>query len=502
MEINWKKLQNGSDIRGVAMEGIAGENVNLGSEIVEILGKSFAKWLGKTYNNKLSVAIGMDSRLTGKELKKAFSDGLINQGINVIDCGLASTPAMFMATQSSKIDVHAGVMITASHLPFNRNGLKFFTRQGGLEKNDITEILETASKNQFQNQIESGIVSTYDLISEYAQILVQKIRESVNHPNYDKPLEGLKIIVDAGNGSGGFFAHHVLVPLGADIEGSQFLEPDGNFPNHIPNPEDELAMRSVCEAVKKSKADFGIIFDTDVDRSAAVDQNGNPINRNTLIALISAIVLEEHPETSIVTDSITSEGLSWFINEKLGGIHHRFKRGYKNVINEAIKLNNEGKTCWVAIETSGHAALKENFFLDDGAFLVAKILIKLAQLRLKNQQLTDLISTLTAPIESKEYRLSIKNSDFVIYGQKVIDHVIRAVASISGWEAEPVNYEGIRVKCNNRDEQGWFLVRMSLHDPIIPINIESNIIGGVQIIREKLRTAISEFSELDLKSFE
>ena len=83
----------------------------------------------------------------------------------------------------------------------------------------------------------------------------------------DKPLEGLRIAVDAGNGAGGFYALDVLKPLGADITGSQFLEPDGNFPNHQPNPENKEAMESICRAVIENKADLGLIFDTDVSRS-------------------------------------------------------------------------------------------------------------------------------------------------------------------------------------------------------------------------------------------
>ena len=110
--------------------------------------------------------------------------------------------------------------------------------------------------------------------------------------NGDKPLENIHIIVDAGNGVGGFYATQVLEPLGADISHSQFLEPDGNFPNHIPNPEDKTAMKSICDAVKEHNADLGVIFDTDVDRAACVDSNGNEINRNRLVALASAIVLK------------------------------------------------------------------------------------------------------------------------------------------------------------------------------------------------------------------
>jgi phosphomannomutase len=502
MGINWKELQNGSDIRGVAMDGIPGEKVNFNPEVVEKLARAFAIWLKTEFTiEKPLVAIGRDSRLTGEILMKSFIDGLNMENVDTADCGLASTPAMFMATRSKKLKAVAGVMLTASHLPYNRNGLKFFVPKGGLEKEDISRILEIAAGGKFETPQKLGKTVEYDLVSEYAEILVETIRNGVNHPDFMRPLSGVKIVVDAGNGAGGFFAHKVLVPLGADISGSQFLEPDGNFPNHVPNPEDEKAMNSVCQAVIKHKADFGTIFDTDVDRSAVVDNLGNPVNRNGLIALISAIIAEEHPLSYIVTDSITSEGLSWFINKKLNCVHHRFKRGYKNVINEAIRLNNEGKECWLAIETSGHAALKENFFLDDGAYLVAKILIKLAQLRLKGKNINELINEMPVPAESIEYRLAIKSPDFKVYAQNVLEKIRERVKTFNQWEIEPVNYEGIRVKCMNQDEKGWFLARMSLHDPMLPVNIESDVENGTKIISSKLRKILEEFELLDFGSW-
>ncbi len=259
-------------------------------------------------------------------------------------------------------------------------------------------------------------------------------------------------------------------------------------------------MNSICEAVKREKADLGIIFDTDVDRSAIVDREGNAINRNELIALISAVILEEHPGTTVVTDSITSDGLGWFINEHLGGVHKRFKRGYKNVINEAIRLNESGQECWLAIETSGHAALKENYFLDDGAFLVAKLLIKMADLRLKNQELSQLISDLPRPVESREYRLHIKADDFSTYGQRVIAELENSLSD--DWIKVPENYEGIRVQCKSKNEEGWFLVRLSLHDPVIPVNIESNVDGGVDRIVSRLKEFFQNYQELDLTALD
>eukprot|EP00879_Flechtneria_rotunda_P019116 GHRR01020071.1.p1 GENE.GHRR01020071.1~~GHRR01020071.1.p1 ORF type:complete len:323 (+),score=106.41 GHRR01020071.1:1430-2398(+) len=256
-------------------------------------------------------------------------------------------------------DVNGSIMLTASHMPMQNNGMKFFTAEGGLGKADITAILDNAAHKCFAAGLglghplqDTGFVlhqavktsatpGTWKLLEKYAGHLREQIIQGIKQPQHpDRPLQGLKIAVDAGNGSGGFFATQVLAPLGADISGSQFLEPDGTFPNHIPNPENKAAMAAAVDAVKRSGADLGIVFDTDVDRSAIVDGDGTPINSNRFIALMAAIVLQEHPGSTIVTDSVTSNGLTDFI-QKRGGKHFRFKRGYRNVINKGIELNKE-----------------------------------------------------------------------------------------------------------------------------------------------------------------
>jgi len=144
---NWKKLQNGSDIRGVALEGVEGENVNLTPEIVQILGKSFTKWLSQNLNKspaELIISIGRDSRLSGETLSQSICHAISELGTTVYNFDMASTPAMFMSTIEADFNCDGAIMLTASHLPFNRNGLKFFTKQGGLEKQNITDILEIA----------------------------------------------------------------------------------------------------------------------------------------------------------------------------------------------------------------------------------------------------------------------------------------------------------------------------------------------------------------------
>ena len=475
--MDYSKLQNGSDIRGVALEGIEGQHINLTETACKDIGRGFALWLIKK---------------SGKTLCGWICEAMVCQGLEVTDFGMASTPAMFMATVTEGYAFDGTVMITASHLPFNRNGFKFFTAEGGLEKGDIKEILAYAASDACTG-LNPGKLISGAFMDTYANILCDKIRSATGET---KPLAGFRIVVDAGNGAGGFYVDKVLKPLGANTEGSRYLDPDGSFPNHIPNPEDKTAMEAITESVKLAKADLGIIFDTDVDRAGAVLSDGSELNRNRIIAMLSAILLREYPGTTIVTDSITSTGLAKFIEEK-GGVHHRFKRGYRNVINESIRLNNLGQDSQLAIETSGHGALKENYFLDDGAYLVTKLLIELARGKKEGYTLESLIESLEEPAESKEIRMNILLEDFKPYGQQVIDELTAYAGNQPGWSLAPSNFEGVRVNLDEHHGNGWFLLRLSLHDPLLPLNIESNSVGGAKQIAKELAAFIEKYDKLD-----
>ncbi len=492
--MDYSKLQNGSDIRGVALDGIEGQPITLTEQVCRDIGRGFALWLCEKMGKRdgLRVSVGRDSRLSGEALCSWLCQAMVEQGLQVTDFGMASTPAMFMSTVTEGYAYDGAVMITASHLPFNRNGFKFFTKDGGLEKADIKQILTCAGGNAVTG-LAAGTLESGEFMDTYAAILADKIRQATGE---EKPLEGFRIVVDAGNGAGGFYADKVLKPLGANTDGSRYLDPDGSFPNHIPNPEDKEAMESITEAVRENKADLGIIFDTDVDRAGAVLSDCSELNRNRIIAMLSAILLREHPGTTIVTDSITSTGLAKFIEEK-GGIHHRFKRGYRNVINESVRLNNQGQDSQLAIETSGHGAFKENYFLDDGAYIVTKLLIELARGKKEGYTLESLIASLEEPAESMEFRMNILLDDFKSYGQKVIDELEAYAANQVGWSLAPSNYEGVRVNLDKVHGNGWFLLRLSLHDPLLPLNIESNDAGGAKKIASELAGFLADYDKLE-----
>ena len=484
MALELKKLQNGSDIRGVSLDGVPGEPITLGKEEARALTRGFILWLqDKTGKlpTEMRISVGHDSRISADALTDALIYTMMEAGIRVFDCGLASTPAMFMSTMFEGYKCDGAIMITASHLPSNRNGFKYFSKDGGLDKKDISRIIELAEAGAQLPSSLPGSVDERDLIGDYSSYLRNKIiAEVADEEDPEHPLKGLKIVVDAGNGAGGFYATRILEPLGADITGSQFLEPDGNFPNHQPNPENDEAMASVCKAVIDNKADLGLIFDTDVDRSAAVGPDGKPIARNEAVALAAALAAEDYPGGTVVTDSVTSDQLHDFLEGKLGLRHLRYKRGYRNVINKAKEINADGGQAFLAMETSGHAAYADNFYLDDGAFLAVQIVINAAKLKAEGKDITALLEGLERPAESCEIRFGLESDDFRALGGKVLEDMEKWVRETSGLELEVPNYEGVRVNYELDGSKGWFLLRKSLHDPVMPMNIESYEAGGTE----------------------
>ena len=501
-----KHLVSGTDIRGIVSK-FEDKEVNLGVEEIKFIAKGFGLWLenkslkkGELKNRKLKVSIGYDARITGPEFSKIIISVLNEMGMDVYDCKMSITPSLFMTTIFEEYKSDGAIMITASHLPSYYNGLKFFSIDGGLEKENVFEILELAEKNKLKCNIKSekildeekGIIKDKKLAYDYAEYLRELIiKETGGKKN---PLEGFKVLIDAGNGAAGFFAEEVIEKLGGDSKGSQFLNPDGTFPNHAPNPEEKEAMESIKKAVIENKADFGIIFDADGDRSAFVDKNGREINRNKLIALLSEIILKDHSGATIVTDSVTSMELKNFI-ESRGGIHHRYKRGYKNVINEAKKLNKKGKYTPLAIETSGHAAFIDNYFLDDGAYMAAVLLIKLINSKKQNINFTEILSELKDPKEEIELRFKINDSESKNLGDKILEDLSEYVKNVNGWVIEEPNYEGIRVIVN---ENSWFLLRMSLHEPLLCLNVETGENGNLKKILKELENFLNNYEKIDI----
>ena len=480
------KLKSGTDIRGKAM----GDDAVLTADAVRDFARAFALWLTKrTGKERCKIAIGRDSRLTGGMFADAVISALRPAGQDIIDCGLFSTPAAYTVTQLPSVMADGSIMITASHHPKEINGLKFFTADGGVNSAELDEIISLAEAGESIGGEAHSTVVRRECLRLYSNMLADVIRKGTG---LYLPLKNMKIAVDAGHGAGGFFATNVLAPLGADVSCSQFLTPDGHFPAHSPNPENKEAMDSLRTRVLSTGADLGVIFDADVDRCAIVAHDGTEINRCSLIALASAVVLSETPGATIVTDSVTTEGLRAFIESK-GGVQLRFKRGYRNVIDEAKRLNDMGIDAPLAIESSGHAAFREHYFLDDGAYFITKILVVMSALRRKKQNLTDLIADLHKPLEEADIRLKFTDDGWRGTAEKIVSRLTALSERLLTVSND--NYEGVRAYLNNAD--GYFIVRTSVHDPVLPIYIEADKRGGTLKIAKFLYSFLSGFRGLD-----
>ncbi|MBD5131454.1 MAG: phosphomannomutase/phosphoglucomutase [Clostridiales bacterium] len=491
---DYGNLKSGTDIRGRAI-ATDGKPAVLTEKAVADIAAAFALWICRRVDKpRRRIAIGRDSRITGEQFQKTIIATLRYAGLELFDCGMITTPAAFLTTQHSSIVADGAIMITASHHPMDINGLKFFTQEGGVNSKELDEIIELANNDQKIAPTVRSTIIPRDFLRVYADSLADTIRKGTGMFH---PFRNMKIAVDAGHGAGGYFATKVLKGLGADISPSQFLEPDGTFPAHPPNPENAEAMESLKNRVLETGADLGIIFDADGDRCAVVTPDGTEVNRCRLIALAAAMVLPDHPNATIVTDSVTTEALRQFI-ESRGGIQKRFKRGYRNVIDEAKRLCDSGVDAPLAIESSGHVAFREHFFLDDGAYFVVKILITLANLKKQGCELVDLIADLDTPLEEGDIRLNFTCDDWREKAETIITRLTglsERLLTISG-----DNYEGVRAYVSHGD--GYFIVRTSVHDPVLPIYIESNKRGGAHKIASFLYSFLNGFTGLDCAPLE
>mmetsp|Transcript_3245 Transcript_3245/g.5958 ORF Transcript_3245/g.5958 Transcript_3245/m.5958 type:complete len:535 (-) Transcript_3245:124-1728(-) len=493
-------------------------------------GMAFARWLllhpdlqkdhdekerpGK-HGNALTICIGRDPRWHGERLADAFARGAesvdgVTRPVRVVYTGVATTPSMYEFVRADKCD--AAVMVTASHLPEEKNGIKFFSKNGGLTNKNIDELIVLA-REEVRHWYDLGILppssgntgvlcsEVVDFMPYYEKTLKQAIlREvgSTSSSSISKPLLNINIVVNPGCGSGCFFVD-LLRDLGANVVGSIHLTPDGTFPDTfgVPNPEKKSMVEETTRACEAHNADIGVMFDTDADRAGFVlpriiDKNGmrsgyEPLNGNRMIALISTIFRSSSPGCTIVTDSTTSEELNKFLENKLGLHHYRHVRGYNNVIGKAKELTESGEAnAEVAIEISGHCAMKENGYVDDGTYTAVKIIGLLARTAASGKgSLLDLISDFDEMPYEEEVRIqitdgSLERTTFVF--QQLAQSLKEICDGNDDWSLDEDNEEGVRVRLSSG---GHFMIRQSLHDPVISMQVES-------ISREEAREKVVE----------
>lgn len=444
---NLDQIIKAYDIRGTYPEQL---NADLSREV----GVAFVKVLGlrKSDGGSGAVVVGHDMRPSGPELVAAFADGVMSQGVDVIQIGLASTDALYFA--SGHLDL-PGAMFTASHNPAEYNGIKLCKsgaapvgQETGLA--DIKDLIAGGYESDYEGV--RGTESAQDLVAEYARYLLKLVDLSDIRP--------LKVVVDAGNGMGGFTVPAVLQGLPLDIV-PMYFELDGSFPNHEANPIDPENLRDLQAEVLKQAADIGLAFDGDADRCFVVDEKGGIVSPSILTALIADRELKKFPGSVIIHNLITSWAVREIVLEN-GGTPVRTRVGHSY-----IKATMAETNAVFGGEHSGHFYFRDFWRADSGMLAALHTLAALGETQ-QSTTLSELLAPYQRYIESGEINSTVIDAAAVtnqlrdIYGSKselTLDELDGLTISSADW---------------------WFNVRASNTEPLLRLNVEARTKAKVE----------------------
>lgn len=439
MKIN-SKIFKRFDIRGIYPSEI-------NEEVFFNLGQALS-----FYFKKGPIVIGRGNRPSSSGLKDSLVKGLIKQGINVWDIGIVTTPMLNFAAVSWGSQF--GVMVSASHNPSEYNGLKIIKVEDDHvlqfhQGNALDQVEKLLLEGQFKKAAALGKITKKDILKDYQNYLLKKIND----------IKGLKVVADYGNGLGAIPAKEILEGLPIDYHGL-YEEPDGRFPNHIPDNQDIKNFQDLQQKVLATKADIGLFFDGDADRFVPVNEKGEVEQVDYLVALLAVEQLIKKPGEKVYLDLRFSNAVKEVITEA-GGQPVELKVGnpfYKE------KLAKEGGI--LAGEASGHIMFAEHFGIDDGLFACLKLLSIMSQ---KKKPLSQLLAPFKRYYQPEEVSFPCKDP------RKVIKQLEK---TYSGGKKYYV--DGLTVEYKD----WWFNIRPSQTQPLIRLTLEAN---NETLMKEKLK---------------
>jgi len=436
------------------IRGIVGKDLT--PETVEILGRGIGTYVRR--HGKKSVALGRDCRLSSPEFAAALTRGLLSTGCDILDLGTIPTPLLYFCVYTQ--DQEAGVMITGSHNPPEYNGFKLMLGHETLFGQDIQDIRRLIEDQDFISEA-GGESRDYDIVPEYHRYVVENI-------HLDRPL---KVVVDAGNGTGGEVAVPIFSDLGCDVV-PLYCEMDGNFPHHHPDPTLPEALEDLIRTVKQTRADLGIAYDGDGDRIGIIDDRGEIIWGDKLLILLARDLLPRHPGATIISEVKASKQLYDEI-EKLGGRPIMWKTGHSLI---KKKIQEEGAL--LAGEMSGHIFFADRFFgFDDAIYSSARVLEILSRSSRKlSEWLSDLPETFITP------EIRIYASDQVKF--KIVSMVRDELAALY----PIIDIDGVRATF----PRGWALVRASNTQAALVLRFEADTARDLDSIRGEVKEIIEK----------
>ena len=439
------------DIRGIAEK-------ELTSQTVELIGQAFGTYL--TDLGVYEVTVGGDARHSTVRIKEAAIKGLRAAGVSVIDIGLVSSPTFYWSQY--RLGVEGGIMVTGSHNPKEFNGLKLAFAKGTLFGDEIQELYRIIKENRLFEAEEQGSLRSEDINAEYVDMLVSKITLGPKK---------LKVVSDAGNGTGGLFGPEMMRRLGCDVI-ELFSEPDGDFPNHHPDPTKREYLTQLIDTVKKEGADLGVGFDGDSDRIGVVDDQGNVIWGDQLMLLYWKEILPQHPGAKVIVEVKSSMMLPEEV-EKLGGKPIWWKSGHS-----LIKAKMKEEDALFSGEVSGHMFFADEFFGFDDAFYAAARLLRI--LSNSDKKLSQMIAEMPQYPATTETRCDCPDDLKFQVVEKVKEGALR--------DYDAITVDGVRVLYPG----GWGLLRASNTQPVLVGRCEGKTKADLDAICDDLKRRILE----------
>jgi len=449
------------DIRGIA----SGVNLEISSEFAYALGRAFVEELAIPHPK---LVVGRDNRLTGEALSCALIAGLKSAGAEVINIGLATSPYFYFTVCSQKLD--GGIEITASHNPKEFNGFKVVRAEAvPFSEDEIQNLASRMQKFSVLNNLEQENIKEVDFKKDY----FTKLRSLVS-------LERkLKIVIDCGNGTVGIFAPDFFRKLGCEVV-ELFCEPDGNFPNHMPNPEDTDSLKTLQKTVLETKADCGIAFDGDGDRVGIVDERGEIILLDWLIVLLARDLLVRNPNALVIFDVKCSSILESEV-QKAGGVAMRWKTGHS-----FIKKKMRSTGALLAGEVSGHIFFAENYFgFDDGLLAAAKIISIVSK---SNRKLSEFFKDIPKTYTSPEIKINITDEKKFEIMRQISDDFAGSFSNYS-------MLDGIRILFS---DGAWGLIRPSNTSPYLTLRFEADSEERLREVKEIFAKKLKKYFEFKL----
>ena len=430
------------------------------------IGNAIAKLLNEKNNHLKTIALGADGRIHSPMIKHYITKALVERGINVIDIGTCSTPVMYFATY--KLDVDAGLMVTASHNPGEYNGVKMRLGTTALLGQDIQTIREYYKEKNFLPKAEKlGKVTEIDLISQYVDYIASLFPDLVG--------EDIHAILDCGNGAAGTILPALIKKMEWKNVELLFGEVDGFYPNHIADPIEEHNMKDLKVALENSDAEVGLGFDGDADRMAPMTKSGRLVKGDQLLALYSQSVLEEFPGCSIVFDISSSRSL-FDVVRKMGGNPVISSTGVA-----CVKRNIDETNAKLGGEMSCHTIFNDGrwFGFDDGIYSMMRLF---EMLQITEKTLDELVDELPVTFTSPLYRINCEREKCLQIVEKLKEH-FRSLPN-----HELITIDGVRIHLPN----GWAIVRASNTTPVISIRFEGNSLDDLDAIKSQFCDLMSQ----------